>query len=188
MIRSENIEELAKAVVEFQGIVQKIKKDSNNPFFKSSYAALPTILDSIQEPLHKCDLAVLQFPSGEYGLTTVLMHKSGQFMQEEFSMRPAKDDPQGRGSCITYQRRYALGAILGLNIDEDDDGNAASSPAQSYEKRPATSTKNWLNKGTPQFKQISERLSQGTATIEQVLSHYSVSKEVRELLEEYIPK
>ena len=38
-------------------------------------------------------------------------------------MTPTKNDPQGAGSVITYQRRYALGAILGLNIDEDNDGN-----------------------------------------------------------------
>ena len=43
-------------------------------------------------------------------------------------MRPTKNDPQGLGSVITYQRRYALGAILGLNIDDDDDGNRASRP------------------------------------------------------------
>lgn len=41
-------------------------------------------------------------------------------------MKPVKDDPQAVGSAITYMRRYALGAVLGLNIDNDDDGNAAS--------------------------------------------------------------
>ena len=41
-------------------------------------------------------------------------------------MRPSKNDPQGVGSCITYQRRYAIGAILCLNIDDDDDANIAS--------------------------------------------------------------
>ena len=43
-------------------------------------------------------------------------------------MRPVKNDPQGVGSCITYMRRYALGAVLCLNIDKDDDGNKACEP------------------------------------------------------------
>ena len=48
-------------------------------------------------------------------------------------MKPIKDDPQGAGSVITYQRRYALGAVLGLNIDEDDDANKASQPVKAKE-------------------------------------------------------
>ncbi|MEG2219786.1 MAG: ERF family protein, partial [Muribaculaceae bacterium] len=50
----------------------------------------------------------------------------GQYISDTYTMRPVKNDPQGLGSCITYMRRYALGAILGLNIDEDDDANKAS--------------------------------------------------------------
>ena len=56
----------------------------------------------------------------------MLMHTSGEWLAESYFMKPSKDDPQGAGSVITYQRRYALGAILGLNIDVDDDGNKAS--------------------------------------------------------------
>lgn len=191
MIKSESLGNLANAVVRFQGMVQKIKKDSNNPFFKSSYASLSAILEAIQQPLQECNLAVLQYPSGAYGLTTVLIHTSGEYIQEEFEMRPVKDDPQSRGSCITYQRRYALGSVLGLNIDVDDDGNAATHFTQAYEKKPIStgeSTKQWLNKNTPQYKQIVERLAEGTATLDQIFAHYAVSKEVRASLEEVIEK
>jgi hypothetical protein len=52
-------------------------------------------------------------------------------MEDTYTMIPAKNDPQGLGSAITYQRRYSLGAVLGLNIDNDDDGNATSSPAEA---------------------------------------------------------
>ena len=54
------------------------------------------------------------------------MHISGEWISEKFYMKPTKVDPQAYGSVITYQRRYALSAILGLNTDSDDDGNKAS--------------------------------------------------------------
>jgi hypothetical protein len=75
---SGDITEIAKAMVAFQSEIEKIKKDSKNPFFKSSYASLSTILDSIKEPLANQGLSFCQFPSGNNGLTTILMHKSGQ--------------------------------------------------------------------------------------------------------------
>lgn len=126
MITSNTITELTKALVKFHKEVGKIKKDAQNPFFKSGYASLSSVQDAIKDPLTNNGLAYVQFPSGEHSLTTRLMHESGEWMEDSYSMTPAKNDPQGVGSAITYQRRYALGAILGLNIDEDDDGNAAS--------------------------------------------------------------
>ena len=119
MEKSESIKNIAIALVKFHSEVGKVAKSSTNPFFKSSYASLPNILDVIEEPLSVAELSFIQFPSGENGLTTILMHTSGEYLQESYTMKPAKNDPQGLGSAITYQRRYALGAILGLNIDED---------------------------------------------------------------------
>jgi len=126
MEKSESIKNIATALCAFQGEVEKIKKTATNPFFKSKYATLADILDIIRDPLVKNGLSFVQFPKGEHGLETLLMHTSGEWLMESYTMRPTKDDPQGAGSVITYQRRYALGAILGLNIDVDDDGNAAS--------------------------------------------------------------
>ena len=128
METSESIKEIAIALCKFQGEVEKIKKTEKNPFFKSSYANLSSILEIIREPLVKNELSYVQFPSGEYGLTTMLMHSSGEWMKCTYEMKPTKHDPQGQGAVITYQRRYTLGAILGLNIDEDDDGNKGSKP------------------------------------------------------------
>jgi hypothetical protein len=82
---------------------------------------------------------VSQFPVGENELDTILIHtESGEWISGRYRMTPAKNDPQGQGSVITYQRRYALGAILSLNIDEDDDGNAGSSkPTKPTAKKAA---------------------------------------------------
>lgn len=135
MNKSNSIGALAKALAAFHLKVGKIKKDATNPFFKSKYASLSNILDAITIPLAESGLTFTQFPAEENGLITILMHESGEFIESTYSMRPVKDDPQGRGSAITYQRRYALAAILGLNIDEDDDGNAATQPPATPQKK-----------------------------------------------------
>jgi len=126
MEKSESIKELATALCKFQSIVETIQKTATNPFFKSKYASLADILNVIRQPLDSCGLSFVQFPQGEYGLNTMLMHTSGEWISCCYFMQPTKKDPQGAGSVITYQRRYALGAVLGLNIDIDDDGNKAS--------------------------------------------------------------
>ena len=126
MEKSTEIKNLATALNAFQGEVSKIAKTATNPFFKSKYASLSDILDVIREPLFNNGLSFVQFPKGKYGLETMLMHVSGEWVSESYEMEPTKKDPQGAGSVITYQRRYALGAILGLNIDVDYDGNKAS--------------------------------------------------------------
>ena len=123
MERSESIKELSKALVEFHKKVGKVIKDAKG--YNYRYATLSNILDVIQDPLNECGLAVTQLPQGDHELVTMLTHVSGEFIGNTSRMTPKQDDPQGRGSCITYQRRYSLGAILCINIDEDDDAAAA---------------------------------------------------------------
>jgi hypothetical protein len=130
MQTSESIKSISAALVGFHKEVGKVAKDSNNPFFKSKYASLSNILDAISAPLSSNGLSIVQFPEGDNGLTTRLVHDSGEWMEATYTMKPVKDDPQGRGSALTYQRRYAVGAILSLNIDADDDGNQASGKGQ----------------------------------------------------------
>ena len=176
MQQSESIEQLTKALITFHVKVDSVKKDAKNPFFKSSYASLSNILDSINDPLIESGLAVSQFPSGQYGLTTILMHQSGEFIRSEYEMRPVKDDPQGRGSCITYQRRYALAAVLSLNIDDDDDANMAT-----YGKKdPKDDGRPWMNKGSKEYLAAVEKLSNRTTSIDKITEHFKLSKETKE--------
>lgn len=178
MQKSESIKNLAQALIVFHVKVDTIKKDAKNPFFKSTYASLTNILDAINEPLIESGLAISQFPTGADGLTTILIHgESGEWISSTYEMRPVKDDPQGRGSCITYQRRYALASVLSLNIDEDDDGNKASQPAP---EKPATE-KPWLNKNSDQFIKVKDFMDKG-GKIESVKLKYRLSKEVETLL------
>lgn len=123
MERSESIKELSKALVEFHKKVGKVVKDAKG--YNYRYATLSNILDVIQEPLNECGLSVIQLPQGDHELVTILTHISGEFISNTSRMTPKQDDPQGRGSCITYQRRYSIGAVLCINIDDDDDAAAA---------------------------------------------------------------
>lgn len=147
MEKSESIKSIGKALGIFHTKVAKIPKTDENPFFKSKYAGLPSILEAIQKPLEESGLCFTQMPDGD-GLTTLLIHsESGEYLQSTYKMAPVKIDPQSLGSAITYARRYALGAILGLNIDTDDDGNGASQP-QAPKQQPApqgAKPTTWLN-------------------------------------------
>lgn len=186
MEKSQSIANIAKALSAFHSHINSIPKTAVNPFFNSRYCDLPTILTAIKEPLQKAGLSFTQFPTGTNGLTTLLMHgESGEFMQTDYFMTPVKNDPQAQGSVISYMRRYALAAVLGLNLDNDDDANAAthgSAEAQSTDTN-GHGKKPWLNEGSPVYKKIVDRLKQKTATIAQIEQHFLLSKAVRTLLQ-----
>ena len=173
MEKSESVKELANALCKFQAEVEKIKKGATNPFFKSKYATLADILDVIRQPLANNGLSFVQFPKGVHGLETMLMHISGEYLSESYEMKPVKDDPQGAGSVITYQRRYALGAVLGLNIDEDDDGNKASTPV--------TPKKEALTPDHPSWGKVITYLK-GTGTMTEVMKKYTIDANNEKLL------
>jgi len=131
MNRSENISELAKALSQFQSELRVVAFDSNNPFFKSKYASLAAIITHAMPVLAKNELAISQLLTEDAGVETVLMHSSGQFISSIVKLKPVKEDPQGLGSAITYARRYALSAILGIAADQDDDANVATGTVET---------------------------------------------------------
>lgn len=180
MKKSESIKNISTALAVFHIKMDVIKKDAKNPFFKSTYASLSNILDAIKIPLAESDLSFSQHPMGENGMSTILMHKSGEWLGSHFTMKPMKNDPQGIGSCITYMRRYALAAILGLNIDEDDDGNSASGNNNPV-KQDSSKELPWLNKDTKEFSSVLAYLIDN-GTMDKVRLKYKVSKEVETLL------
>ena len=131
MTRSDEINELAKALAAAQGEIGTASKDRENPHFRSRYATLASVQDACRAALAKHGLSVVQLPGGEgqrVEMTTVLMHSSGQWISCSGTFIATKGDPQGIGSAITYARRYQLAAIVGVAPDDDDDGNAASEP------------------------------------------------------------
>jgi hypothetical protein len=125
---SENIADISAAFVLAQAGISTVHKGADNPYFGSKYADLAAVREAIIPHLNQNGISVIQSPgysSGVVTLTTRLLHVSGQWIQSTAGARPAKDDPQGYGSTVTYLRRYSLAAVAGL-AQADDDGHAAS--------------------------------------------------------------
>jgi len=125
---------LATALNAFQAEVVVVGKDASNPFFKSKYAPLDSIMKAALPVLTKHGLAITQLLDnidGQSALTTQLLHVSGESISSTMPLLLAKNDPQGQGSAITYARRYSYAAVLGIVIDDDDDGNRASTQVQA---------------------------------------------------------
>jgi len=140
---------LSQALVKFHANLKPIRKDAQNPFFKSDYLTLSGILDAVRQPLAANGLAIVQSMRVQDATTiliTKLIHESGEEVFSEMIM-PVLSDPQKLGSLITYYKRYQLQALLGISTaDEDDDGNLVSAPQVN---KPANSqVNNQVNKPT----------------------------------------
>lgn len=123
MKSSELINELANALCRAQSQMGGVVKDSSNPFFKSKYADITSVIKAIKQPFADNGLSYTQFPiSNEHGVgvSTRLMHVSGQYLEMEYTLPTVKKDPQASGSAITYARRYALQSIAGIPVADDD--------------------------------------------------------------------
>ena len=123
MKSSELINELAAALCKAQAEMGGAVKDSSNPFFKSSYADLTSVIKAIKQPFSDNGLSYTQFPvtfEDRIGVVTRLMHNSGQWLEMDYTLPTVKKDPQAAGSAISYARRYALQSIAGIPTAEDD--------------------------------------------------------------------
>lgn len=128
--RSASFAQFAAALAAAQGEIEGAAKGAINPHFKNRYADLAAVWDACRAPLSKHGIAVLQPPCAtgpSVTVTTLMVHKSGEWIESDLTMTAGQNTPQGIGSCITYARRYALQAMVGI-APEDDDGNAASTP------------------------------------------------------------
>ena len=139
MLKSEQINELAAALAKAQGQIEGAKKSSSNPFFKSKYADLAECWNTCREALTANEISVIQMPeeineNGRLNITTMLAHSSGQYISSTLTMTVTKLDPQAIGSAITYGRRYALAAMVGL-AQEDDDGEKAMARQEKKDKK-----------------------------------------------------
>jgi hypothetical protein len=139
-MQSNEINELAKALVSAQAEFSAVPKGSVNPFFKSKYAGLPEVVQHTAPVLAKHGLAVSQFithdESGSDSLLTYLIHSSGQYIAYSMRLHLAKEDMQSFGSACTYARRYSYMSALGLVADEDDDANSATKAKQNSPAKP----------------------------------------------------
>ena len=126
-MQSENINELADALSKAQGSIEGAVKDAKNPFFKSNYADLHSVIACAKAPLSENGLAVIQTTAmidAQLCLVTTLAHKSGQWIKAVMPVMLQKQDAQSMGSALTYLRRYSYQAICGISA-KDDDGESA---------------------------------------------------------------
>ena len=198
MKHSESIAALAGALAKAQLQIEPASKNATNPHFRSHYADLASIWDACRGPLNTNGLSIVQFPCdgevGRTGLCTMLLHSSGEFISEVVTTRSQKDDPQGLGSALTYLRRYALAAVVGVTATEDDDGNAASTPAIARAAAPAPRpyipppvSPPAVNAPSVAHKPVSQPVSQpvakpvqtataGTSAVQAIVEYYKVDE------------
>ena len=125
---------LAAAQLEVENAI----KGNVNPHFKSRYADLAEVLNTVRPVFARHGLSILQstaFDGDNVSVTTTLAHAEGGWVSSCASCVPARVDAQGIGAATTYLRRYSLAAMAGV-AQEDDDGNAAS-----HQQRPAQESK-----------------------------------------------
>jgi len=125
---SDTLTKISPALVKAINAIEGVKKGADNPFFKSKYANLESVIEAAHGALEANGLAVMKGPGPMDGncitLTTRLIHESGEWVETDFSLPAGKMDPQAAGSAITYARRYSLMAMLNMPA-VDDDGEAS---------------------------------------------------------------
>ena len=140
--QSPELDQLATALAKAQGAIRGAVKDSTNPAFRSSYANLASVWEACRDQLSANGLAVSQhvgrLEDGSASVTTLLLHASGQHIASMVSATPKDQSSAAVGSVLTYLRRYALSAAVGIApIEDDDDGQAAGTPpARAQGMRP----------------------------------------------------
>ena len=150
-----------------------ISKDASNPFYKSKYFDINSLIGQLKPLLQKHNLLLIQ-PITDNQVRSVIYDLDGGSVESSIQL-PNDLDAQKLGSAITYFRRYTLQSLLALQA-VDDDGNLASKGIVSSKTKPQ------LISNTPQFKNAIEALSKGK-TINDIKKHYIINKEIeKELL------
>ncbi len=174
---SETLDKLFQAISKAQQEMEMAKTENRNPFFKSKYADLASVVKASRPYLCANGLSVIQriipSESGESCLYTRLCHSSGQWMESCMPLRAPKPDIQTIGSYITYLRRYNYASIVGvIAAEEDDDGEKAMETDRTKEKvtfKPPTVTQ-------AQVQVISSELEGHEDILEGLLKGFKISK------------
>jgi len=118
------MKELLKALANVKKEVGKLSKTETNPFFKSKYFDVNSLIEQVDPLLEKNGLLLLQ-PIINNEVKSIIYHCESELSVESSIQLTQFNDPQKLGSAITYYRRYTLQSLLGLQA-EDDDANKAS--------------------------------------------------------------
>ena len=184
MEKSETIGNLTLALSKVQAQLRPAKENSKNPFFKSNYADLGSVWDSVRALLSENELSIIQMPTDVGGLTTILSHSSGEYLSSTMYI-PSKEDAHGVGSAISYARRYALASFVGV-VTGDDDGNGAiksNNPPSAKTTTPKPKPK----LSSEQYKAMMTAIEQGKGSVvEQKMNGYVLTKTQQDNLDKVL--
>lgn len=155
--------------------IGKVTKGSNNPFFKSKYADLNTIIEAVEPILHKYNLLLLQPIQGNHVCSQIIDIETGERIESSLEL-PNIQDPQKLIASITYYRRGSLQTMLSLQA-VDDDGNEASKAVKEQKSEVLT-----LNE--KQFIQAVGAINAGKYTVQYFFDKYSLTQEQINVLNE----
>ncbi len=161
-------EALSKAQIE----MPVAPTQSVNPFYKSTYANLKTIVQTSRPYLAKQGLCVIQRtlpgPNGNPYIYSILGHSSGQWMESSLELKPPKTDIQSLGSYISYLRRYQYASLVGVVTgDEDDDGENAMNRSVLPEESKISKE---------ELRVIGEEVAEYPELLENILKGFNISK------------
>jgi len=171
------LNELFTALSKAQLEMEVAKTDSVNPFFKSKYADLASVVKASRTHLAKNGLSIIQrvIPNGNgvLNLYTRLCHSSGQWMESRMPILPPKQDIQTLGSYITYLRRYNYASMACVvAADEDDDGETA----MSVPRKQGITSKGEESITKAQLQVISNELEGFEDVLESLLTGFNITK------------
>jgi len=170
--------EIYKKLFEVKSHIGKISKDSNNPFFKSKYFDVNSLLENVEPLLHASGLLLLQPITDNKVLTQIIDIETGESVTSSMEL-PNLADPQKIGSAITYFRRYTLQSLLGIQAEDDDANKASGNKTNTLSKQ--EDNRPWLNE--KQFNQALEKIAKGEPDIyNKINTAFRMKKEYREEL------
>lgn len=192
---SESTGEIFKALHEFhskppqivkEGIISMHGKDRK-------YITLDSILHAVRPALAELGVFIMQHLAGD-SLITIIQHKSGEFVASALTFQTMNgsgtNNLQNLGGGLTYLRRYALTAILGIAADEDNDGSDGGIEKKSTASTQLPEPTKWLNKlkkdgsFTEEWSNLIRGIEIGTVTsVAEVAKYYKLSKETRSEIE-----
>lgn len=156
MKKSDNIANLAKAlIIASRNIDPRVLKNALNQEVGNNYADLGAIIASARTHLADAGIVVIQSPTAssrlnEITLTTLLLHETGEWLEDTCTCPLEYLDPQGFGSAISYVRRYALAAILSLySADDDGQGATGFTRKRAHQAAPLAPVLNAVSNATP---------------------------------------
>lgn len=189
MQKSELVNELFKSLALAQGEIENAAKNSNNPHFKSKYADLAEVLNTVRPVFSKNGLSIIQCPSFDGELVTVettIAHDSGQWISEVAKSPCVKRDAQGIGSVITYLRRYSLAAFAGIAQEDDDtqSGVGSNPPKQQPKLKEQPKAKESIP--DDRLSNALAQISAGKYTQEKLLANFELTESQLKNVEDFM--